>query len=537
MKPETLEYFPTKPKPPVTPAIPANAPKKAAKPPSAHHKSHWVTWLISILILAGAIYWVFTHAKSPPPTTTAGGRGDPSTRPIPVVAARAELGDVPIYLGELGTVTPFETVTVRAQVTGQLMKINFQEGHIVHQGDVMAEIDPRPYQAAMEAAVGKLAQDQANLSNAKVDLKRYQDAPDVFPEQTTATQQTLVAQYQGTVQSDQANIDSAKVQLDFCKITAPITGLAGLRQVDVGNIVHTSDTNGIDIISELQPIAVVFPVVAGDIGQIMSGASSVPSLPVDAWDDKLTHKIASGKLEAIDSSVNPATGTVMLKARFENKDSLLFPGQFVNVKVLVDTLKQVVVVPDSAVQNGPNSTTFVYLVGSDRKVSVQNVTLDPRSPLNQPIITSGLSPGDVVVTDGVDKLQPGSRVVPNFGDGSTTQPSTRGSSPGGRGGGRRGGGRGGRGGGQNAPTDSSGGPATGSPTTGSPATLPSDSNSNPSSRAASGESRTAAADILAPVSSLSRLARISANTASSRRLDPGAMLRRISLWDFDHRLL
>jgi len=393
----------------------------------------WILWVLLAAAVGVGGFFLFKRLESgmQAQATT---RPDTSARGAPVMAARARIGDVPIYLEGLGQVTPFYTITIHTQIDGILDKVAFQEGQLMHQGDLVAEIDPRPYAAALEQAQGALARDQALLDNAKLDLNRYTSAvAGTYTQQQIDTQKALVDQYTGTVTADQGNVDAAKVQLSYCTITAPVTGRIGLRAVDPGNIVHTTDTNGIAVITQLQPIAVVFTLPEADIPQVLYKNN----LKVEAWDAPNTTQLATGTLAAVDSVVDQTSASIHLKAKFDNLDNALFPSLFVNARILVDTQHNKVIVPVAAVQQGPDGA-FVYVVGSDQTVSVRDVTTGAQMGDVQ-AIESGLQAGEIVVTDGVDRLQDGMKVTPRMM--ATTlpsgmNPSTR---PYGRGGrGRRG---------------------------------------------------------------------------------------------------
>jgi multidrug efflux system membrane fusion protein len=361
-----------------------------------------------LIVAAGAIAWVLLRPQ--PVLQSRGGRMAPGA-PMPVVTATAQTGDIDISLRALGTVTPLATVTVKTQIAGQLTQIAFQEGQIVHAGDFLAQIDPRPYQLAFDQYSGQLLRDQALLRDAEVNLARYKTlfAQDSIAKQQLDTQDSLVQQYRGTVETDKAQIDTAKLNMAYCHIVAPVTGRVGLRQVDQGNYVQTSDANGIVVITQLQPISVVFTVPEDNLPEVMKRLHNGATLPVTAFDRSATAKLASGRLATVDNEIDPTTGTIKMRALFDNDDGVLFPNQFVNVNLLVDVDKGATLVPAAAIQRGVPGT-FVYLVKPDSTVSVQPVKLGP-STSEKVAITSGLAPGDTVVVDGVDKLRDGAPVV------------------------------------------------------------------------------------------------------------------------------
>ena len=330
-------------------------------------------------------------------------------RPAPVATALARIGDVPIYVTGLGTVTPFYNVTVRTRVDGQLMRVPVAEGALVSKGDVIAEIDPRPFEATVAQMEGQAARDRALLENARRDLTRYQSLmdPDAVPKQQIDTQASLVAQLQGTVQSDEGQLASARLQLQYARVTAPIAGRVGLRLVDPGNIVHAADANGLLVITQVQPIAVMFAIAEDMLPAILNRLRGGATLPVDVFNRDNTQHLSTGRLVTADNQIDPTTGTVKLKAMFDNNAATLFPNQFVNARLTVDTQKQKVIVPPAAIRRGTQGT-FVYVVRGDSTVQVRAVTVGVTLP-DAVSIDSGLKAGERVVTDGLDDLRDGSR--------------------------------------------------------------------------------------------------------------------------------
>jgi len=381
-------------------------------------KSRWWFWVV-ILVVAGLGFWYFhgrstSEADSNAAPGGGGGKGRGGgygAMVVPVVVATAQKGDFPVYLEGLGTVTAFNTVTVHTRVDGQIMKVNFTEGQYVRQGDSLIEIDPRPYQVMLEQAEGQLAKDQAQLHDVQVDFERYTLLfnEGVIPKQQVDTQQAQVGQYQGAIKADQATIDNAKLQLVYCHITAPISGRIGLRLVDMGNIVHASDTNGLLVITQVQPIAVIFTLPQDQLQQVLGKLYGSKSLSVEAYNRDDSAKIADGRLLTIDNQIDPTTGTYKLKAVFENDKNILFPNQFVNMHMLVDVKHNLVIVPAAAIQRGPQGT-YVYVVSDGTTVNIRPVSI-AQATGNNVGVSSGLNPGDVVVIDGQDKLQDGSKVT------------------------------------------------------------------------------------------------------------------------------
>ncbi|MTJ83588.1 MAG: MdtA/MuxA family multidrug efflux RND transporter periplasmic adaptor subunit [Telmatospirillum sp.] len=365
-------------------------------------------WGLLIVALLGTLAWVIFRPQPASPVRPgrmgAGG-------PMPVVAAVAEKGDMPILLNALGTVTPLATVTVKTQIAGQLTEVAFQEGQTVKAGDFLAQIDPRPYQLAEAQYQGQLQRDTALLKSAELDLARYRTllAQDSIARQTVDTQESLVAQYRGAVETDKAQVNNARLNQVYCHIVAPVGGRVGLRQVDPGNYVQTSDSNGIVVITQVHPITVVFTLPEDNLPAVMKRLHGGATLPVTAFDRAGHQKLAEGRLKTIDNQIDTTTGTVKLKAEFDNRDDMLFPNQFVNATLLVDTRKEAVVIPTAAVQRGAPGT-FVYLVKDDNTVTVRPVTLGPGNG-ERTAVLSGIEAGDKVVVDGGDKLREGAPIV------------------------------------------------------------------------------------------------------------------------------
>jgi len=373
--------------------------------------------LLAVLVvaLAAAGWYAWTELGPAAPTASApaakkGAAGFGKGGPTPVVAAAARTGEIDVIINGLGTVTPLRTVTVRSRVDGELMRVLFQEGQLVKEGALLAEIDPRSFQVQLDQAQGQLARDLALLENAKLDLDRYRTLfqQDSIAKQQVDTQQSLVRQYEGAVRVDRSQIDNAKLQLSYTRVTAPVGGRVGLRLVDPGNIVRAGDATGLVVITQLQPAAVVFTVPQDGVPAVMRRLSSGERIPVEAWDREQKVKLAEGALASADNQVDPATGTVKLKSQFDNADSALFPNQFVNVRMKLDTLRDVVVIPAAAVQRGAQGL-FVYVVRPDNTVGARPVKLGPAEGLRVSIV-EGVVAGDAIVVDGMDRLRPGAQV-------------------------------------------------------------------------------------------------------------------------------
>jgi multidrug efflux system membrane fusion protein len=387
----------------------------APSQPPPPRRRWWLFVALAAVLIGSYVGWhYFVPAKAVDAAvaakTTAGQGG--ATAPIPVTVARVEKADFPVYLNGLGAVQPFTTVTVRSRVDGQIIKVPFKQGRMVKEGDILVEIDPRPYQAALDQALSKKAQDEANLKNAKLILDRYVTLAnkDVVSKQQVDTQQATVDQLTAQIQGDQAAIENAQTQLSYTTIKAPLTGRAGFRLVDPGNIVHASDQNGIVTIVQLQPISVVFTAPEENVPQI-NKALEGGIVPVTALSSDGLKTLSEGRLARVNNQVDQASGTIQMKAIFENKDNALWPGLSVATRLLVETLKQVVVVPDDAVQRGPNGL-YAFVVGDDNKVAVQAITVN-QSGNGASVVEQGLTPGQRVVVAGQYRLLAGSLVAPS----------------------------------------------------------------------------------------------------------------------------
>ncbi len=362
----------------------------------------WRLWAI----LGGAfllvLFFYFRSGKKPAAN---------AVRAVPVAVAQARKGDMAVRLTGLGTVTALNSVTLKSRVDGQLVHVDFTEGQMVKAGALLAEIDPRPFKVQLMQAEGQFAKDQAAYLNAKADLNRFQSLvkQGIISSQQLDTQVSSVAQFEAALKADQATVESAKLNLVYSRITAPISGRVGLRLVDVGNMVHASDANGLVTIAPIQPINVVFAVPADNIQQVLTQNAKTTRLKVEAWDRDLKSRLGSGTLAAIDNQVDPTTGTVRLKALFANEDKALFPNQFVNAQLLVDTLRGVVIIPTAAIQRGPQGS-FVYLVKADGTVDLRNIEVRGTDG-DDSAVSKGLAGGETVVTDGLEKLRPGSKVA------------------------------------------------------------------------------------------------------------------------------
>ncbi|MDH0685322.1 MdtA/MuxA family multidrug efflux RND transporter periplasmic adaptor subunit [Achromobacter animicus] len=387
---------------------------RPVSPPSRWSRRR-VVGLVLLLLVVAAIAWLVLRpsAKQGGPGGRTGGRPPMAAManlPVPVRIATAAQQDIDIFLRSLGTVTAYNTVTVRSRVSGELVDVAFQEGQQVKAGDLLAQVDPRAFQVALDQARGTQMQNLAQLENARRDLQRYQALfkQDSIARQQVDTQAALVRQYEGTVKSDQANVDNAKLQLDYARITAPISGRLGLRQVDRGNLVSSADTNGLVVITQTQPISVVFTLPETQLPEVRAELAAGKTLTVDAYDRADTRRIATGTLETLDNQIDVTTGTLKLKARFDNADDALFPNQFVNVRLHVLTRKDVTAIPTAAVQQG-SAGAFVFLVQDDNTIAVRQVKLGAINS-GMVAVNEGLKPGDRVVTEGTDRLRAGAKV-------------------------------------------------------------------------------------------------------------------------------
>jgi membrane fusion protein, multidrug efflux system len=394
----------------------------------------WPWFLLIILLPAGLVIWRHPWMHAGPGGMPGGAPGGPPGAATAqsvqsVSAAAAARADIPIMLTSLGTVTSLATVTIKSQISGYLMQLPFHEGEIIKKGDLLAQVDPRPYQALLAQYQGQLAKDQALLDNARLDLQRYQRLikQDSTSKQTLDTAAATVREYVGTVEADQAQVDTEKLNLIYCHIVSPIAGRVGLRQVDIGNYVTASDTDGIVVVTQITPISVVFTLPEDSLRRLMKRLQSGASLRVFAYDRASTEKLAEGVLDSIDSEIDTTTGTVKLRALFPNKDGSLFPNQFVNVTLLLDTLHDAVTVPDRAVQTGTPGT-FVYRLNADDTVSLRKITTGP-SANGLVAVLSGLSVGDRVVVDGLDHLSDGAKVSLPAADAAGQTPGTTGEKP------------------------------------------------------------------------------------------------------------
>jgi multidrug efflux system membrane fusion protein len=371
-------------------------------------RSRWI-WLVIVVCIAAAAYKIFLMQTATQAAARAKAQND-AQRPLPVMAVAARKADMDVNLRGLGTVIPVNTITVRSQVSGQLLRVHFKEGQIVKQGELLAEIDPRPFEVQLMQAEGQLARDESLLRNARRDLIRYKLllSQDSIAEQQVPTQESLVQQYEGAVKTDQGQIANAKLQLTYSRVIAPVSGRIGLRLVDPGNMIQPTDANGMAVITQLQPVTVVFSVPQDNLPAIMKRLRTGEVLPVSAYSQDGKAMLAKGTLLAVDNQIDTTTGTVKIKAKFDNKNNELFPNQFVNAVMKVDTLSGVTVMATAAIQRG-SIGTFAYVVKEDKSVNVRPLQLGPTEGENVAVL-NGLAPGEFVVVVGGDKLREGTKV-------------------------------------------------------------------------------------------------------------------------------
>jgi len=389
-----------------------SAPARGPRGFILEHRVALIAFAVAAVVLA-VIVLIVRHRSPAAATGPGAGRGG-QNGPVAVAIATVTPGDIQIRIPAIGTVTTLANVTVRTQISGTLQKILFTEGQLVHSGDLLAQIDPRPYEAALQTAQGNLRRDQSLLANARLDLKRYEGLvkEDSIAAQQLDTQRALVDQYVGSIESDEGQVKTAEVNLAYTRIASPVTGRVGIRQVDQGNYVTPGDTNGIVVVNQVQPISVIFSVPEDNVSALLKKVRQGTAMKVEAYDKPAAVKLADGKLSSLDNAIDTSTGTVKLRAQFENADFSLFPNQFVNVSLLLDLLQNQLIMPNAAVRRGaPNGvvSTFVYLVNADRTVTVRPVTLGTVDG-ERVAVASGVAAGDVVVTEGGDRLRDGAPV-------------------------------------------------------------------------------------------------------------------------------
>jgi multidrug efflux system membrane fusion protein len=374
---------------------------------AAFLRRRWIWLVVVCLLVLGAFIFLAKGGQKAVRTAQQGPANAPA---VSVVAVPVKKGDLAVYLSGLGAVTPLNTVTVKSRVDGELTKVLFREGQIVNKGELLAEIDSRPFEVQLTQAQGAMARDQALLDNARLDLVRFKELANkgLIPRQQYDTQDSLVHQYEGAIKADQGQIDNARLQLIYSRITAPVSGRIGLRQVDQGNIVHATDPNGLVVITQLQPITVIFSLPEDNLQQLLNKLRSGAHLVVEAYDREQKQKLATGYFLTLDNQIDPNTGTVKLKAEFPNRGNELFPNQFVNARLIIEVKHDALIVPAPSIQRGPQGT-FVYVVKADQTAALRPVSVGITQEGNA-AITSGLSAGELVVVDGADRLRDGSKV-------------------------------------------------------------------------------------------------------------------------------
>jgi len=385
-------------------------------PPKSDH--HWILWLIVLLIAAAVGYFIYTHHKAGEASKTAAGGGTAGgggrrgmTGPVPVTVATATKGNMGVYLDAIGTVTPVYTASITPQANGVITAVNYSEGKFVRKGDPLIEIDPRPYEATLLEAQGVLERDTNILAQAQMDVERYRAAwaRNGINKQLLDDQEKIVLQDQGTVKNDQGTVNYDEVQLSYCKISSPISGQAGLRLVDPGNVVQAGSTSPLVVITQMQPTTVIFTLAEDSLGQVLPRMRQMHSLPVEAWDRTSANKLADGKLLTVNNQIDTTTGTVKLRATFDNRNNALFPNQFVNARLLVNTHDGVTLIPTGAVQHN-GTASFVYVIDPTNKVAaVRNVKTGVSD--GGLIEVTGINPGDEVATSSFDKLQDKSKIM------------------------------------------------------------------------------------------------------------------------------
>ncbi len=400
--------------------------KPVQQTPSPRHRGRIVLAIILLVIVAVVLFRVRAASRQQEAQ-----QAKKVVPPAPVSVQAVRSGDLPVYLNGLGSVVPVNTVTVRSRVDGQLMAVAFREGQEVAKGSLLAQIDPRPFQVQLSQAEGQLQRDKELLLNARLDLERYKTlwSQDSIPRQQLDTQQALVRQYEGAVKVDQGQIDSARLNLTYSRITAPVSGRVGLRSIDPGNMVRSTDTNGLVTITQLRPISVVFPLPEDSLPKVLARMRRHEQIPVEAWDREMKQKLASGTLQTVDNQIDPATGTVKFKAGFANNANELFPNQFVNARLLLEVQRNALIVPSAAIQRGPQGA-FVFVMQPDKTVSMRAIKTGVTQEGETAVLT-GLAAGDLVVVEGTERLRDGSKVEPK-------EPAQAGERPRGAGHGRQG---------------------------------------------------------------------------------------------------